>query len=448
MITFHSSLSSLFMTMLQEEDNPHSEQGNGMHFNAEQEESNVTMGEKKETSITIRAVAWILILFVCIMVMGVVPAANKANGGKSSHLRDEGNAMHSSKNKTYLLRPSIKEDSVSTSSHYNATILQLRANPPPLSDFLDPSVQPAGITGDVEWLLDFAIVGFPKCGTSYLKRWLNESESIYLDDHEVNGFSNNKPNRLVQHLYQVVQEYQGQKKIKTIGIKNPTDLDTELSLEYYRRFFGSTKLVVMLRHPVLWFQSYYNFRFRKFYRQNHNETKDTRRSKTHMPPPERLIGTCKRWDYGVCTDRAQFHHAMSRLGLTPMNTTDELELLDHNWTIEPTRQKVFILDVTQMNASDDKGGAEALQRDLQDFLQVDSLPPMPQHDVSSRERFEGEIDICKEEHDELRKILVQHGQRARQWILKYLLQSDRAVVSSRQHFVEILETWKTDPCLG
>jgi hypothetical protein len=33
-------------------------------------------------------------------------------------------------------------------------------------------------------------------------------------------------------------------------------------------------------------------------------------------------------------------------------------------------------------------------------------------------------------------------------MVEYLLQSNRVMVSSRQHFLEILETWTKDPCPG
>ena len=59
----------------------------------------------------------------------------------------------------------------------------------------------------------------------------------------------------------------------------------------------------------------------------------------------------------------------------------------------------------------------------------------------------GEIDICQAQYSQIRKILVHHGRRASTWMEQYLLKSPRIVVSSRTYFMEVLETWKKDPCI-
>lgn len=319
-----------------------------------------------------------------------------------------------------------------STARYNSTVLQLRADPPQLSSLLNESIEQsdASIISEVEWLLDFAIIGFPKCGTSSLKRWLNTSSSIFLDGYEVNGLSNNKPDDVVQHLYDVVSS---QKPKVKVGIKNPTDLES--SLQYYNRYFPNTQLFVLLRHPIHWFQSFYNFRRRKHDRLGIAST---------MPLLEHLIGKCHKKNDGVCTDRAQFHHAISRLGLTPMNTTEELALLDEPdvATLHPTSQKVFFLEVNQMK--EDSG---VLRRDLKRFLGVRDLPTMPTHNVTY-ESAEGEIDICHSNYTKVRKVLIEHGQRASQWIIDYLLTSDNAVVSSREEFIDHVKAWQSDPCIA
>lgn len=441
------------------------EQGNGLLLHVEDN------AKKKELSSTSRSLVWVVIIFVLMVALGSYAkhfdeAFLKRDDSNSSPLTQDVSSVHSSAKKKYSHShlPINDSDNIATLAeirtirplrHFNGTIEQLRRHPPDLSAILDPSIDPVGIVGSVEWLLDFAIVGFPKCGTSYLQQWLNSSDSIHIDSDEGNGFSDDRVNNVVQQLYNVLQEYQRMEKIKAIGIRNPSDLDTEQSLYYYRTYFGTTKMIVMLRHPVLWFESYYNFRWRSYYNQAHNATKDDeearRTSRSFLPPPQKLMGRCKGYFKGVCTDRAQFHHAMSLLGLTPMNTSAELTLLNRSTTsgdviMEPTRQQVFLLEISQLDVADSMQ-AETLRQDLESFLQVDHIPAMPQHD-RLYDRVEGEIDICSEEYTEVRQVLIQHGHNARQWMVEYLLQSNRVMVSSRQQFLEILEAWSTDPCPG
>lgn len=55
---------------------------------------------------------------------------------------------------------------------------------------------------------------------------------------------------------------------------------------------SQTKFIVGIRHPILWFESFYNFRI-------HN--------KVRMPPAEELVGNCGGRMHGVCTRRGNFH---------------------------------------------------------------------------------------------------------------------------------------------
>ena len=57
------------------------------------------------------------------------------------------------------------------------------------------------IIGNVDWMLDFAIVGFAKCGTSHLKAWLNVSQSTIILPGEVTGMAVNQPTLVVKRLY-------------------------------------------------------------------------------------------------------------------------------------------------------------------------------------------------------------------------------------------------------
>jgi hypothetical protein len=66
-------------------------------------------------------------------------------------------------------------------------------------------------------------------------------------------------------------------------------------LQYFDDYFPKTALIVGLQHPVRWFESYYNFRFRHI-----------REGKT-LPEADQPIGECTAAAQGVCTDYAKFH---------------------------------------------------------------------------------------------------------------------------------------------
>jgi hypothetical protein len=104
------------------------------------------------------------------------------------------------------------------------------------------------ILGDVSDLLDFAIIGFGKCGTTTLKSWLDRHPEIQCYPHEVYALAHRQPQELLRLLY-----YLPEGNYKR-GYKSPFDLVYNYTMPYFRRYFPKTPLIVGIRHPVLWFQ--------------------------------------------------------------------------------------------------------------------------------------------------------------------------------------------------
>ena len=96
-------------------------------------------------------------------------------------------------------------------SYFNETVLQIRAHPPSLNSIF---VGKAQVTGPVEWLLAFSIIGFAKCGTSFLQYWLSKSPLVYMDPGEKTGFPLQHPGSMAQHFYQVISENKGNQSQK------------------------------------------------------------------------------------------------------------------------------------------------------------------------------------------------------------------------------------------
>jgi hypothetical protein len=65
-------------------------------------------------------------------------------------------------------------------------------------------------------------------------------------------------------------------------IKCPKDLESKFALPLYEKYFPDIKFIVNVRHPVKWFQSFYNFRVRRGF---------------EMLPIEELIGKTHHYLY-------------------------------------------------------------------------------------------------------------------------------------------------------
>ena len=284
---------------------------------------------------------------------------------------------------------------------------------------LETLVQGWNITGNVSWLMDFSIVGFPKTGTSTLMFYLEQyTDAIFTFPDERCELGWNQHVKLIRALY---RQYQPN---RIMGIKCPRDLEIDLALSNYNKYFPTTKFIVGLRHPILWFQSFYNFRVANEF---------------PMPPAETLIGSCKRANQGVCTYRANFSK--------------------HLQQIEPWR-RVFLYHVDQLkekSAADESNTVGPLfRRDLGDFLGVSRPLTLPmlwvkpgQRSITEEKQNEIDalkIDICDERFIELRQVLLEQGSQSADWIQNVFISQPNVVVSNPEQFAKLLEAWHNDPC--
>lgn len=123
-------------------------------------------------------------------------------------------------------------------------------------------VQGWNISGDASWLLQFSIVGFPKCGTSTLMFHLRSHSQVQMFQDERCELGSNQHARLIQDLYRQFPPLPSTADAENLkprfvrGIKCPSDLETtKLSMRNYRTVFPRTDFVVGVRHPVLWYVS-------------------------------------------------------------------------------------------------------------------------------------------------------------------------------------------------
>jgi hypothetical protein len=322
---------------------------------------------------------------------------------------------------------------------------------PPLSEI----VQGWNITGDPSWLLDFAIAGFPKTGTSTLMHHLRNHPEISMFPDERCEVSANQHAKLMADLYQKLPPSNATNTYRRI-LKCPSQFEnTLLAMPNYKKFFPHTHFIAGIRHPVTWFESFYNFRVHNY---------------LDMPPPETLVGPqgcASPKAKNVCTFRASFHIFLANLGKTPLQTRDELDLLippnlkrkkSGKLNVVPTDRHIFLYETRQL--ADDHSPsaahrAETMRRDLQQFLGL-SQPIAPfiwfkpgknRTQAELTHIRQKQIDICDPHHALVRESLMEIAVNASRWIRQYFIQSPDVMVSSRPYFEELLQQWKIDPCI-
>ena len=294
------------------------------------------------------------------------------------------------------------------------------------------------IVGDVSGLLDFGILGFAKTATTYLKDWFKQQRShISISSEEVCYLNKKEGSKLVHHLVDDLDE------TKMRGFKCPSHF-TRPSLEWYRRYFPRTKLIVGLRHPISWFESFYNFRIRHP-KYPHNAT-------IQLPPPDELIGRCRLESRGLCTYNAEFHRQLARMGKTPLNSTERSMLhLDRSDILglgsARVDNPVFLYEITQIRQNPAQFAA-----DMAAFLGMNEpLKPFVEKKQSARAlkaqaAKKKAIQICEPKYDKIRQELMKTAWEASDCILDYYMQHVTITTSPTSSFVEAKQRWKKDPC--
>ncbi|CAJ1953758.1 unnamed protein product [Cylindrotheca closterium] len=264
-------------------------------------------------------------------------------------------------------------------------------------------IQGWNITRNVNWLLHFAIVGFPKTDERCELAW----------------------NQHVKLLKEMYKEYKPSLKM---GIKCPTNLEVDVALQNYHMFFPATKFVVGLRHPVHWFESFYNFRITNGY---------------DMPPAERLIGKCKRGFQNVCTFRANFSHHLEKIydvqqqQETAASRQTFLYHVEQLRDYDVARSSVFLKDLGGF-----LGLSEALEQQM-----IWVKPGQRPASVEERKTLSSRrIDICEGKYSELRSVLMDQASLSASWIAEKFVKNPNVRVSSIAYFSQLLDKWHIDPC--
>lgn len=288
--------------------------------------------------------------------------------------------------------------------------------------------------------LDFFVAGFPKCGTTTLlyafashnETDISKTEKCFIINSQMSDVA------ATHQLDDALIDLEQDSNIRR-GIKCPSGIKNSRSLERIQNHSPRAKLIIGVRHPVLYFQSFYNYRVTEIH---------DRGSTENIPPIESLIGK-KEWK-GVSTDTARFDLYLMQLGKTNITKNQLQELVGRpQMSVKPNSFKIFLYSLDQMEDSVEERQF-AWQKTLQDFMELEH-PFSPighenlNHFVGVNSHNET-INICESRYDALRDLLIDHGRHMEKWIRNEFIRSKDVVVANEKHFLESISSWKSDPC--
>lgn len=300
--------------------------------------------------------------------------------------------------------------------------------------------------------LDFAVVGFPKCGTTSLMQLFSQNNQTAMHNGEkcYKTGSDEEMKRLFQELGELVPAKFNSTPAARIlrGFKCPTNIVNVDGLHKMKEYKNDTKLIVGIRHPVRWFESFYNFRVLQYLIGVHNQK---------PPNPQTLIGRGKSY-LQLNTDLGRFELSLMQLGKTELNTTDLSALAERGRRVIQSPFPVFIYTVEQLE--DGSNQEEAFRKDLQMYLQLQHpFEKIPRSNAASDRKnvFDEKnatmpfqpIDICEEQHENVRKELVKHGKATAGWILHHFINHPDVMIGGNDdEFRKVVQSFVTDPCLS
>ena len=335
---------------------------------------------------------------------------------------------------------------------------------PPLDSLIDIPTHTVK-AANVQWLLDFAIVGFGKCGTTTLLQWLQQSPLVRAPSYEAQFVRNQAPTQLIRKMYQFTIEEKEAHETKSIGpndkiikgFKNPSDIRRPKSRELLAKYWPQTPLIVTVRHPVKWLVSIYNYFKIEKGRHKANVTV----ADMLTPGGRDENGDTKHF---VSTAKGEFHSILAEVGKTPLKDTEEWKLLQpwlnpKETTVHAIHQQrlpnpIFFMEMQQL-ADSNTTRAQKFAKDLEVFLGLpqNHLPPALHvrpntHRVKFKDTDHLKMDICAPEYAPVLQEMVAISRSASQWLRDYFIKSPDVKVSSPEYLRELLEDWMVDPCVS
>jgi len=291
-------------------------------------------------------------------------------------------------------------------------------------------------------VLDFAVIGYPKCGTTTMIANLGRLAPIPAEDICT------PVEKTVWYAYKNWPKQYGLDKPYR-GVKCPWAIDgfgaQPPILKDISKYLPRTKLIVGIRHPVKWYSSFYNMQATNF----------------QIPPADDIYYTQK-CEKGCgkgfcmkgrtfCINRARFHLGLAQLLKTPLDDTERQWVPPEIDTSKArVRNDIFLYDTDQLGDKD-ANRTEKLWSDLGRFIGYGGTIPHDLYHGSHGKRRDNPltplIDICDARYDPIRAILLEHGYQMVHWICPYFVdKGDKVFVSSKDYLCELVSQYQFDPC--
>ncbi|KAL3803153.1 hypothetical protein HJC23_003428 [Cyclotella cryptica] len=291
--------------------------------------------------------------------------------------------------------------------------------------------------------LDFAVIGFPKTGTTFLLEVLGRHPEITMPPKEFCQIHHETGDKeLINWMKNTTAAKSSQRQ--KYGIKCPTMIRVTNAIENLMKVTDQARLVVGVRHPVLWFQSFYNYRVAENYLYP-ELYKDS-----PIPSPFGLNST-HHWRE-CSTAYAKYEIFLKQLAKVSLTADEMLQMLrsDRLWkkrfSVNPF--KVFIYSSDQLQDTNTTRQSQ-FRHDLKEFLRLDTplidFNSVPKVNANT-EYYPEYIDICQPKYARIKNALLKSGKETSEWILKKFIKSSDVVVSNREFFRANLRTWGVDPC--
>jgi len=290
-------------------------------------------------------------------------------------------------------------------------------------------------------IMDFAIVGFPKCGTTTVEANLGYLAPIPITDVCA------PPHQTVYYSYMNWPKDHGEEKILR-GTKCPAFIQGTW-LTKWSEHLPRTKLIVGVRHPILWFQSFWNMQAGNHLTifaegDPYKITKpcmDAKGDGCRNGCPARQL---------LCMHRGRFHLALASLGKTTLSD-EERQLLapdnvDGGMNLQNHKIKnpIFVYEQKTL-------GEDYVWEEMANYLGVDSIPHDKRENSHGRNRGL-EINFCDDKYDDFRAMMMPISYNVSVWLQDYLVpagkdESSKDVVIARPDtFSKLVEEYKVDPC--
>lgn len=294
-------------------------------------------------------------------------------------------------------------------------------------------------------ILDFVIAGFPKCGTTTI-----EANLGYIAPMPISDVCTPVHQTVYYSYMNWAKEFQGGDEEKLFrGTKCPAFIQGTW-LKDWSTHLPRSKIIVGIRHPVLWFQSFWNMQ-----RSNHlNKFPGDDPYKITKPCPNKQGKGCRNGcpsSQLFCMHRGRFHNALASLGKTLLSQ-EERNLLgpddpDGGEDLQNNniRNPIFLYEQNML-------GEEYLWDDLGEYLGMDR--PL-RHDkrVNSHGKDRGpKINFCDDKYDEFRAMMMPIAYNVSLWLQDYFIPIAKAenrtdvTIPKPDTFAKLVETYKVDPC--